>query len=84
MELITSEDINLGSKKYSEKELVIIVENCSVHLLSILSTQKLSSVFCKKYFIHELKTWAVDSSDEDITESEILFYQKHLKIEDLK
>ena len=68
-------------KKYSIKDIEFIVNNGSVSLRSLISTQVLTGDFCKKYIL-ETDDYCHTDMDYYIVEEDILIHQKHLTIED--
>ena len=75
----TSETIGLmNGKKYSIGDLEFIVENLSVSLYSILSTQKLTHEFCIKYILRGDERYCITDGDSYIGSEDILHHQKHL------
>ena len=73
-----------NGSKYNNDELIYIVENSNTSLISILKTQKLTVDFCKKYLLDEDETYCIHNLDKYITINQIIKYQKHLTINDLK
>ena len=73
---------SLTSKTYSIRDIIFLIENASVPLLTFLYNQKLSAYVCAKYILDD--KYAVSDLDYYITMDDVLSLQKHLTEDEIK
>ena len=79
---ITSEYLKIEKGlKFTNDELIFIVENFAVSLRVLLETQYLTLEFCKKYLFDDF--YCVTELDREITKEDVIQYQTHIDIEQL-
>ena len=72
----TAETLNiLNGKKYCINDLEYIVKNTPTRIKTIVMTQILDYLFCRKYV---LNPDYIIFDDDDMTIDEIIYYQPHL------
>jgi hypothetical protein len=70
-------------KQYNEKELIKMIENLEVTQMNVLITQQnLSIEFCKNYILNE--EYSITDEDSYIDIYDVIKYQQHIKLSDLK
>ena len=80
---VRSVDVMLKTTKYTEEDLMYLMDNCSIGSRVVLETQKdLSIKFCRDYILN--KDYWIFDFDSDITILEVLMYQTHLKESDFR
>lgn len=74
-----TEALDLQKNKYS---MNVLRENIyALHLLEILQTQTIDEEFAVNYILN--KNYQLTNMEKNITINDVLFYQKHIKPEEL-
>ena len=81
---VSADTLNLFKINCSIADLEFIMKHFNISLTCLLTTQKLTTEFCKEYILREDEYYCLSEGDEYLTVDDIVQWQPHIKREELE
>jgi hypothetical protein len=81
---VSADTLNIFHTTYSMHEIEFIIKHFTISLTCLLTTQKLTTEFCKEYILREDEYYCLSEGDEYLTVDDIVQWQPHIKREELE